>query len=80
VGSEGEGSIPLAVVLGSGDLDAALDGEVEPRVGLEGESFDVAVERIAVVAALGAQPDDDHDDLSEQTKALVYRSHLVRDS
>jgi hypothetical protein len=50
--------VPFAVVLRSGDLDAALDGEVESLVRLQHEPFGSSAEGVMVVAALRAEPDD----------------------
>jgi hypothetical protein len=65
--------IPFAIVLGSLDLDGALNGKVEPLVGLEHEALIVIAHGVAVVTALRAKPVGVARFVSKQATTIVLR-------
>lgn len=65
--------IPFAIVLGSLDLDGALNGKVEPLVGLEHEALIVIAHGVAVVTALRTKPVGVARFVSKQATTIVLR-------
>jgi hypothetical protein len=65
--------IPFAIVLGSLDLDGALNGKVEPLVGLEHEALIVIAHGVAVVTALRTKPGGAARFVSKQATTTVLK-------